>query len=178
MCGSPIFQLLCRSRVCDNDVASVAVLLLSDVKTMVRKVCLTREGKPRAEYEFREDAEESAAWTFMKHGLQLVPYRCDNCRNWHLTPAERNTPSKFCKKCGKEGYDDEFSALIRADLIFKERRVKLKTYRCPHGTRWHLTSKLSDSKPKSPTKSTSATSAKTKPKSKKKNKTKSNAKPT
>ncbi|MDR0556708.1 MAG: hypothetical protein LBG43_02390 [Treponema sp.] len=49
---------------------------------------------------------------------------------WHLSPKERQTPSKECIYCTdsngkkKELYEAQEAALIRAEIIKKERGIK------------------------------------------------------
>ena len=70
-----------------------------------------------------------------------ITYECTKCARWHLSPAERSTPSKHCSNCGKEAYSSEEDAERRAAIIKAERdESDLSVYECSLGKGWHLTS--------------------------------------
>jgi hypothetical protein len=108
--------------------------------------CFGRTGSPLNEYRYRGDAEKHARFLRTEHGTEFVPYQCGRCGLWHLSPAERQTPSRPCSFCrdhnghAKDLYASENAAKKRAEIIFRERGIRLKVYRCPSQTGWHLSS--------------------------------------
>ncbi len=112
------------------------------------KTCFsTRTRAPLTEYYNKTDAESGATYVFHNYGTSLTPYYCNVCGFWHLSPAERITPSKPCPLCQnsngehKELYKNKQDAENRAKILYKEQRVSLKVYKCPHFNGWHLTKK-------------------------------------
>lgn len=104
--------------------------------------CLNREGRPRRNYLDQESASEGAHYALVAYGSRMVPYHCDRCGFWHLSPAERHTPGHRCHYCGKQAYDSEGAAERRADILGQERGTSLRVYQCPYGSGWHLTSRV------------------------------------
>lgn len=102
------------------------------------RICRGKNG-PLSEYETEWEAREGAGYTEQKYGTPMVPYQCDKCRKWHLSPKSRSTPGKECSNCGKNAYESEKGAQTRADILLKDRGVVLSVYKCPHGKGWHLT---------------------------------------
>jgi len=108
--------------------------------------CFGRTGAPLNEYRYRGDAERHARILRTEHGTEFVPYQCGHCNLWHLSPAERQTPSRPCNFCrdqnghAKDLYLSEHAAKKRAGIIFRERGIRLKVYPCPSQTGWHLSS--------------------------------------
>lgn len=68
----------------------------------------------------------------------MLPYQCERCNLWHLSPKNRMTPSNYCTSCGKQGYDTEADARGRAAISKQEKKVELSVYQCPWGNGWHL----------------------------------------
>lgn len=109
--------------------------------------CMTRKtGRPLTEYDSKIEAKSAANFANKNFtGNDLVPYKCNRCGFWHLSPADRQTPSKTCSVCRgadgklKEAYLNESTAKQRAELLCKEQGVTLKVYECEHGNGWHLT---------------------------------------
>ncbi|HJP31191.1 MAG: hypothetical protein QF689_07555 [Candidatus Latescibacteria bacterium] len=108
--------------------------------------CVGRtSGKPLTEYDSESEAEEGAVHARERFGKQLVPYRCDTCERWHLSPANRQTPSTKCGQCTgadgrpKDTYRNESEAQRRADILRREQGADLRVYACEHGSGWHLT---------------------------------------
>lgn len=101
------------------------------------------------EYDSEQAAMDGAAYVQEKYGKQMVPYDCEDCYYWHLSPVERQTEVSS-SSCGcvdehgssKDGYQSQEAAERRADIILNEtsQTRDLNVYRCPvsHGT-WHLT---------------------------------------
>jgi len=104
-------------------------------------------GRPLSEYYSKSEALESASYTKRKFGQNLIPYKCDSCGFWHLSPKNRQTPSTTCKYCTdrngnyKELYQSKSDAEKRAKILARENHVKLKVYQCPYSDGWHLTKK-------------------------------------
>lgn len=103
--------------------------------------CIGANGKPRKVYFDRLTADRGADHVLVLHKARVVPYLCGACNCWHLTPAERHTPSHECRYCPKQSYESESSAERRAALRHREGGTSLRVYECPHGDGWHLTSK-------------------------------------
>jgi len=118
---------------------------------MTRKstTCFKKDGEPLSQYSSEYEAKESASHIRQKHGLDLSPYQCSKCGYWHLSPTDRQTPSKECMYCAdshgkhKELYETEAAAKTRAEIIEKEQGIKLKVYKCPEQDGWHLTKNIS-----------------------------------
>ncbi len=104
------------------------------------KTCFGRNGA-LTQYDNKYDAQEGAKYANEKHGRNLIPYECQKCKFWHLSPKERQTPSEHCEFCDKALYPSEEDAKNRAAIIYKEQGKRLTTYECPHQDGWHLTSK-------------------------------------
>jgi len=111
--------------------------------------CFKKDGEPLSQYYSEYEANEGASYIKQKHGLDLVPYDCPKCGYWHLSPIDRQTPSKECIYCTdshgkhKELYETEETAKIRAEIIKEEQGIKLKVYKCPKQEGWHLTKNIS-----------------------------------
>ena len=115
---------------------------------MKSKTCTSgRSNKPLTEYNTEPEALEAAAGIRKRNSTHMVPYNCDTCNKWHLTPKSRQTPSTTCKECKdrtgkpKESYETKQGAVKRARILRKEQGVVLAAYVCPHGDGWHLTKK-------------------------------------
>lgn len=104
-----------------------------------------KTGKPLTEYDSEREAQEGADYANSRYQNNLAPYPCDTCGKWHLTPADRQTPSTACKLCTgtdgkpKEAYRSREDAQRRADILRREMGADLKVYQCEHGSGWHLT---------------------------------------
>jgi len=104
-----------------------------------------KSGKPLIEYTSEEDALEGAEYSRERYGTRMVPYQCDTCGMWHLSPEGRQTPSSKCPICRgadgkpKDSYQTEDDAWKRARILRKEQGAVLRVYRCEHGHGWHLT---------------------------------------
>jgi predicted Zn-ribbon and HTH transcriptional regulator len=109
--------------------------------------CFKKDGEPLSEYYSEDEAREGALYVEQNYELHLIPYQCDKCGYWHLSPKERQTPSTKCEFCTdsngekKELYESEETARTRAEIIEKEREIELTVYPCPHQNGWHLTKK-------------------------------------
>lgn len=107
--------------------------------------CIGRiSGKPLTAYASAAEAEDGARFAQERYGAPMVPYPCDRCGWWHLSPADRQTPSSTCATCrGRDGrlkasYASQDDAERRASILHRERGVRLQAYLCAFGG-WHLT---------------------------------------
>lgn len=104
-----------------------------------------KSGKPLTEYASLAEAEDGAAHANKAYRQNLVPYQCDTCGLWHLSPKSRQTPSTTCRFCTgadgspKEAYRSQRDAERRAGILRKEQGVSLKVYKCEYSDAWHLT---------------------------------------
>lgn len=113
---------------------------------MKSNTCFSKAtGKPLSFYNYEFEAQSAADYSRVFFGNDLVPYRCEKCTHWHLSPKNRSTPSKKCDWCtGSDGrfkdtYRTRKDAIIRAKIIYEEYGVDLKVYECEKGDGWHLT---------------------------------------
>ena len=109
-------------------------------------ICIGKQtGRPLTEYDSLEEAREGADYANVTYKRNLVPYECELCRKWHLSPKSRMTPSTKCPYCKgangqvKDAYRNQREAQCRADILGKEQGVSLKAYRCQYSDKWHLT---------------------------------------
>lgn len=99
---------------------------------------------PLTEYISEDEARTGAAYAHARHGSTMVPYLCDRCHHWHLSPHDRQTRASPCTACvGRDGrpkarYDSKEAAARRLEILCRERHVSLRVYQCPYGG-WHLT---------------------------------------
>lgn len=106
------------------------------------QTCLSRHGEPLAVYDSEYQAREAVRNI---GGRKLLPYHCNACGLWHLSPKDRNTPSSNACACidgngkPKRLYDSRTAAERRASIIYRQSAVFLDIYRCPEGGGWHLT---------------------------------------
>ncbi|KAL3902853.1 MAG: hypothetical protein SGARI_005647 [Bacillariaceae sp.] len=96
------------------------------------------------------DSEQAAAqYVLANYGNKMVPYKCEDCRYWHLSPADRQTEhSSVSCSCvdehgsRKDGYNSKEDAQRRAEILLEEGGRRLNVYRCPDFLSvWHLTKK-------------------------------------
>ena len=104
-----------------------------------------KTGKPLTEYDSEADALEGAQYANSRYRQNMVPYQCDECGLWHLSPLERQTPSTKCGYCTgadgkpKDSYQSRELAQRRADILRREQGAVLNLYPCEYGNGWHLT---------------------------------------
>jgi len=107
--------------------------------------CFKKNGEPLSTYFSEYEANEGASNANDQYGLDLSPYNCSTCGNWHLSPKDRQTQNKVCAYCTdsngshKALYNTFEGASNRAEFIKKERGIILKVYKCPYQNGWHLT---------------------------------------
>lgn len=111
------------------------------------KTCNGSTGHPLSEYSTSLEAQEAAEFLKSTHNKNLIPYQCDRCGLWHLSPTERQTPSSIQCKCRdrnglpKALYETKEGARQRAKLSSREKGIQLTVYKCPHLQGFHLTRK-------------------------------------
>jgi len=104
-----------------------------------------RTGRPLTEYDSRSEAKADAKALKQRYHQDLRPYHCPECGLWHLSPADRQTPSSICPVCrGADGqpkaaYANQAAGQQRAAILRKEQGVTLTIYKCEYGFGWHLT---------------------------------------
>ena len=107
--------------------------------------CFKKNGEPLSTYFSKAEADDGASYVNSQYGLDLSPYNCSTCGNWHLSPKDRQTQNTVCAYCidsygrHKALYETFEGASKRADIIRKERGITLNVYECPHQAGWHLT---------------------------------------
>jgi len=103
------------------------------------------DGKALSFFISQEEVLSSAKYAKKRYGHSLLPYLCEKCKMWHLSPKSRHTKSEECMYCtDREGrlkqlYVSNHKAQKRADILFKSKGVLLKVYSCPHQNGFHLT---------------------------------------
>ncbi len=103
-----------------------------------------RTAEPLTEYDSKQEAQEGAAYANARYHNNLVPYQCDRCGMWHLSPMSRQTPSEKCTHCtgadgtSKDSYESREDARRRAEILRREQGARLKVYACEYGNGWHL----------------------------------------
>ena len=122
-------------------------------KEMKSTTCFnTRNGQPLHTYYSESEALDGADYVKKKYGSRQEPYQCEKCGNWHLSPKERQTPSKACIYClGSDKtlkglYETKEAARSRARIIELERGITLGIYKCPHQNGYHLTHNKDESR--------------------------------
>ena len=111
-------------------------------------------GKALAQYDTKHDAQSAAANVLKEHRKKMVPYKCQGCCFWHLSPIERQTKhSSWSCSCvdesgsDKDCYKSKADAQRRAQILKKEMGMHLNVYCCPETEEddyvciWHLTKK-------------------------------------
>lgn len=107
--------------------------------------CFGRTGASLNSYDLEREAAEHARYIKQERGSSMVPYECQRCGFWHLSPSDRQTSSSVCAFCtdrkgvSKDLYFTKPGAERRAEISMREQGVTLKVYRCPHQNGWHLT---------------------------------------
>lgn len=109
-------------------------------------ICFGQHGS-RTSYCSEGEAQNGARYVERKYQRSMVPYRCEHCGYWHLSPQSHHTPSELCVYCTdhcgkpKQTYRSENEALCRADIRMRRASCRLTVYQCPYGCGWHLTSR-------------------------------------
>jgi hypothetical protein len=104
-----------------------------------------RTAQPLSEYATEAEAADAAAYVARRFGGEPVPYECQTCGLWHLSPISRQTPSRTSNCAGRSGqpkaaYETRDDAERRAGILSEERGISLRVYDCACGA-WHLTSR-------------------------------------
>lgn len=101
--------------------------------------------KPLTEYPTINAAKTAAKHANSQYKQNLIPYKCQKCKKWHLAPKDRQTPSTQCNFCTgadgrpKELYRTKAEATRRADILLEESGKELTVYKCEYNNGWHLT---------------------------------------
>ena len=109
------------------------------------ETCFGRTGASLNAYDVEGEAAEHARYLKLERGRVMVPYQCERCGFWHLSPADRQTSSTVCTFCTdrsgnlKDLYLTRPDAARRAEINMREKGVSLSVYKCPHQKGWHLT---------------------------------------
>ncbi len=110
------------------------------------ETCFSKSnGNALSVYSSSDEALNSATYTNNKYGRNLIPYQCDRCNLWHLSPKSRYTQSTECTICTdrngslKQLYISKRDAQKRANILFEENGILLNVYSCPHESGFHLT---------------------------------------
>ena len=107
---------------------------------MKSRTCFGKKsGKPLTEYQSESEAYQGASYARENGKKDMVPYQCGECGKWHLSLADRQTPSVYCHSCRKQLYRTEEDAQRRAEIRREEGEIALSVYKCPHNEGWHLT---------------------------------------
>ncbi len=110
-------------------------------------ICFKKDGTALKTYDSEWSAKEGAEYVKGRYGNVQVPYKCDNCGYWHLSPIERQTRNhkSFCLDSNgkqKAAYETRQDAERRAQILHNEKGIRLKVYQCPDCRYWHLTHNL------------------------------------
>jgi len=111
------------------------------------ELCFKQNGEPKTVYESEFEASDGANYANEIYGNNLVPYYCNSCNYWHLSPSNRMTKSIKCRNCKdrngnvKDLYETQKDAQRRADILFEEKGILLSIYKCSFSSGWHLTKK-------------------------------------
>ena len=93
-----------------------------------------------------EEANSSSKYMETQFKKEFYVYFCDECKLYHISPKDRQT-RMFKSECldssgqPKQSYLTEQEANIRKDIIFKEKGIKLFSYKCDKCNYFHLTHK-------------------------------------
>lgn len=109
---------------------------------MARKssTCFGKNGEPLSVYRTEAEAQESARYQKRERGIELSPYQCNRCKEWHLTPLEGKPGDCGCSNSYKNLYPTQEAALRDIERLSAEGR--LRPYPCDKGKGWHLTSRM------------------------------------
>ena len=114
--------------------------------SMKRETCFGKVNRqPLTQYDYEFEADNAAEFLKYEYNTDLIPYCCNKCGSWHLTPTNRQTPSKECTSCfdgngnTKQAYDTKSNAKQRANILHEEQGKKLRVNQCQFGNGWHLT---------------------------------------
>ena len=93
-----------------------------------------------------EEANSSSKYMETQFKKEFYVYFCDECKLYQISPKDRQT-RMFKSECldssgqPKQSYLTEQEANIRKDIIFKEKGIKLFSYKCDKCGYFHLTHK-------------------------------------
>lgn len=116
---------------------------------MKSTTCKGQNGQFLEEYHSQSAAELGAEEIKSSYGHDLVPTQCRGCGYWHLIPVNTRKQCFHCTDSAlflKDLYASRHEAQSMADLVRKQKRIQLYTYKCPHSEGWHLTKAVSGKK--------------------------------
>ena len=98
-------------------------------------ICLKKDGTPLKTYDNEWSAKEGAEYVRSRYGSKQIPYKCDKCGLWHLSPIERQTKNHLSLCIDSSGkrkaaYETRFDAERRSKILREEKGVYLKVYKC------------------------------------------------
>ena len=96
------------------------------------KTCFRMNGKPKAVYFSKSEAESGAAYAKSKYGTDVEPYRCGDCGDYHLGPAREYCECSGASKILFEYYDEAEDWAWEWDQ---------RVYACEWYEGWHCTSR-------------------------------------
>lgn len=103
--------------------------------------CLKKDGTPLSTYPSEAEATESAHYQKAERGIDLYPYYCERCGNWHLSPV--NGRPNQCGCTDSNGNTKYLYPTQEAAQQQAEREAckgyRLRVYPCDEGKGWHLT---------------------------------------
>ena len=110
-------------------------------------ICFKKDGSPLKAYDSEWAANDGAEYVRSRYGNEQVSYKCNKCGYWHLSPKDRQTKNHVSSCLDSSGkakatYESEGDAKRRAEILYDEKGVKLKVYRCNDCNYWHLTHNL------------------------------------
>ncbi len=116
------------------------IFLLKESDTCFGKI----SGKPLKYYNSEIKAKEAAEYFRSIYGNEQVPYLCDVCGYWHLSPVDRQTRCRTCSCLDSNGnpkqlYFTYHDAKKRRNIIAQEKGINLAIYKCDSNEGYHLT---------------------------------------
>lgn len=111
------------------------------------EICFKKDGSSLKSYDSEEAATEGAEYVLARYGNEQVPYRCNKCGFWHLSPKDRQTKNHLSRCLDSMGkpkaaYESRADAERRAHILYEEQGRRLKVYKCDDCGYWHLTHNL------------------------------------
>ena len=109
--------------------------------------CKKKDNTPLKSYYSEEEAYRAVEYVRKKYNDEQVIYSCSKCGFYHLSHKNRQTPchiSNCLDSNGKQkqAYETKEAAEKRAEIIFNEKNIKLKVYKCDDCKYYHLTHKI------------------------------------
>lgn len=111
---------------------------------MKSTTCKGNSNQYLEEYLSESAARTDAERIEKEFGQNRSPYLCRTCHYWHLAPVNKTRVCMFCTDSGlfqKDIYPTRNDALILAQKLAREKKIKLYPYKCRYSDGWHLTKK-------------------------------------